>query len=59
MRISVFSGIWFDSGYRAENCGAPQHLQFVDQVESPLSGNRDMFAQCELCSFQLSLALDS
>ena len=35
-----------DAGYRrAENCGAPQ-LQFVDQVESPLFGNRDSYAQC-------------
>ena len=30
---------------RAENCGAPQ-LQFVDQVESSLFGNRDSYAQC-------------
>ena len=30
---------------RAENAGAPQ-LQFVDQVESSLFGNRDRYAQC-------------
>ena len=43
-----------DARYRrAENCGAPQ-LQFVDQVEPSLFGNRDMYAQCicAVCSWQ-------
>ena len=34
----------------SENCGAPQ-LQFVDQVESSLFGNRDMYAQCNCAVF--------
>ena len=45
---------------RAENCGAPQ-LQFVDQVESSLFGNRDMCAQCNCAVFscQVWCLLDS
>ena len=40
-----------DARYRrAENCGAPQ-LQFVDQVESSLFGNRVMYAQCNCAVF--------
>ena len=42
---------------RAENCGAPQ-MQFADQVEPSLFGNRDMYAQCN-CSVQLPRVVSS